>query len=827
MNNIKLVLSILIVFLCVLAYSPLSAQTLPQNVNLDELSDDKLIQYIAQAQSSGLNDEQILQKAQAGGMSIAQIQRLRTRLTDIRSKQKNTESVSDKLSLRQLNNSDTMQVRQQVQQNTARNAQPKLFGSSLFRNTAGAVNQSFVPNLRIATPLNYIVGPDDHLRISINGQSLANWDLPVSLEGNIILPGIGILKVAGKTIDQATQSIKAKLAANNYAVDRGTNVTVTLGDIRSIKVVVQGEVLRPGTYTVTSLSTALVALSSAGGPSDIGSFRKIQVIRNSRLVSTIDLYDLLLKGSRKNDIALQDQDIILVPAYNIHVVLKGEVKIPAIFEPLPGETLQDLINYSGGFTDEAYTALIKVTRVTEKERQIADIPEGDYKNTIPLRGDEYTVDKILERYANRVSIKGAVFRPGDFELQKGLTISQLIKKSGGLKEDAFTQRGSIIRLKPDNTNEQISFNVADAMENKPGADYILQREDIVTISSILDLRDQYKVTIKGDVRKPGEFAYPDSLKVADLIIRAGGFAEGASTKHIEVSRRIYTSDPLATNDYVAQVFNIDVTPDLKGGDVGFVLKPFDIVSVFSLPGYEVQKTVKVEGEVIYPGEYTIQKKNEKISDIIIRAGGLTASADIEGSSLRRENSTILGVDNAKSKIDSSIINQEHDDRLKRLKMAYRDSTDMFEGQVRNNFVGINLKKILQNPGGREDLILENGDILRITKQLQTVKVNGEVLLPSAVVYDKGKSFRGYILNAGGYSPESLKRGAYIIYPNGTVKGTSKFLFFNIHPKVKPGSELFVPVKQRRKGNTTQEIIGYTTGLASLGAIILGVLSLRK
>jgi protein involved in polysaccharide export with SLBB domain len=820
MNNIKLLLSTLIVFLCVLAYNPISAQTLPQNVNFDELSDEKLAQYIARAQASGLSDEQIVQKAQSSNMTAAQIQRLQTRITEIRKKQGNTEGFSDKSSSRQLSNDDTMQVRRQAQIDPNRNSDPKLFGSDLFRNSTG---NTFEPNLKIATPINYVVGPDDHLHISINGKSLANWDLPVSPEGNINLPGIGMLKVAGRTIEQATQSIKSRLAANNYAVDKGTTVTVTLGDIRSIKVIIQGEVVRPGTYTLPSLASAFVGLSAAGGPNDIGSFRKVQVIRNSRLVSTLDLYDFLLKGSRKSDIALQDQDIILVPSYNIHVTLKGEVKIPAIFETQPGETLQDLINYSGGFTDQAYTARIKVIRVNDREREVADILESDYKKTIPLRGDKYTVDKILERYVNRISIKGAVFRPGDFELQKGLTLSKLIQNAGGLKEDAFTGRGSIVRLKPDNTIEQISFNVADAILNKPEADYVLQREDIVTISSIFDLRDQYKVIIKGDVRRPGEFVYADSMKVADLIIRAGGFAEGASTERVEVSRRIFNGDPHTSNSSVAQVFSIDVSADLKGGDVGFVLKPFDIISIFSLPGYEIQKTVKVEGEVIYPGEYTIQNKNEKISDILIRAGGLTASADVDGSSLKRDNAAVLGIDKNKSKIDTSTLKKENADRLKRLQQTYKDSTNI-DDQMRNHFVGINLKKILKNPGTGEDLILEDGDVLTVPKQQQIVRVNGEVLFPSAVVYNNGKGFKGYVLNAGGFSPNALKGGAYVVYPNGTVKATSKFLFFNIHPRVKPGSEIYVPKKPEKKGLSAQELVGITTGIVSLGAIILTLIA---
>jgi protein involved in polysaccharide export with SLBB domain len=359
------------------------------------------------------------------------------------------------------------------------------------------------------------------------------------------------------------------------------------------------------------------------------------------------------------------------------------------------------------------------------------------------------------------------------------------------------------------------------------SDIVLQREDSVSITSVFELHDKYTVTIKGQVRKAGDFAYADSMKVADLIIKAGGFAEGASAKRIEVSRRVFDSDPSQKNSRVAQVFSVNVDANLKFEDINFSLKPFDIVSVYSLPGYETQKIVKVEGEVIFPGYYTIEKKNEKISDLVKRAGGLTQSADVEGGSLKRDNVAILGVD--KTKIDTVALNKERNERLRRLQRTYKDTVNssVDTSQYRNNYVGINLKKILERPGEGDDLILENGDVLRVPKEQQTVRVNGEVLYPSAVVYSKGKAFRGYVLNAGGFSPSALKRGAYVVYPNGTVKGTTKFLFFNNHPKVKPGSEIFVPKKPVSNNNTGQLILGYTTGLASLGAIILGILSLNK
>jgi len=833
MNKLKICLALLGVILCVFVYNSATAQSLPQNLsnfNVDNYSDDQIRQLLQNAQSQGMTDGQLIQMAESRNLPPAEVQHLQARINEIRKKDGNagsydlgSDSLDNEGRSRKQNFQSDNALRGQNNTDIFKGLKSKIFGASLFRN-AGA--NTFQPNLKLATPINYIVGPDDKLIINVYGNSVANWTLAVSPEGNINIPGIGVLNVAGKTIEQATASIKSRLAANRYAIGNGTNVQVSLGDIRSISVRVQGELVRPGTYTLSSLSTAFEALYAAGGPSDIGSFRKIEIIRHNKVIRTLDLYDYLVHGNHKDDIVLRDQDEIHVPPYTMHVELHGEVKIPAIFEPLPNEKLQDIIDYAGGFTDQAYTARIKVIQTSDRQRRIADIIEKDYATYTPRRGDTYTVDRILNRFENRVVITGAVFRPGEFELKPGLTISQLIKNAGGLKEDAFTGRGSIVRLNPDNTTQQMSFNVQQAISN-PTADIVLQREDSVSITSVFDLHDKYKVTIKGQIRNPGDFDYSDSMKVADLIIKAGGFAEGASAKRIEVSRRVFDSDPSQKNSKVAQVFSVNVNANLKFEDINFSLKPFDIVSVYSLPGYETQKTVKIEGEVIFPGYYTIEKKNEKISDLVKRAGGLTQSADIEGGSLKRDNAAVLGVD--KTKLDTTTLIKERTERLKRLQSSYKETlgTSVDTSQFRNNYVGIDLKKIMQRPGGSGDLILENGDVLRVPKAQQTVRVNGEVLYPSAVVYSKGKSFRGYVLNAGGFSPSALKRGAYVVYPNGTVKGTTKVLFFNSHPKVKPGSEIYVPKKPVRKNDVGAQILGYTTGLASLGAIILGILSLKR
>jgi protein involved in polysaccharide export with SLBB domain len=820
MNKKNLIIVLFLLFTCCGIVKQASAQITAQNissVNVDDLSDQQINQYLQQAQSAGYSDAQIIQQAQNAGMSTFQVQKLQARIKAIRNKQGAGNSADSSANrLRTLNyKPDIVDVINEDKPKSS-DLKARIFGADLF----SGKNNSFTPNLNIATPVNYIVGPNDQLDINVYGKSSVNWKLSVSPDGNINIPGIGILNVSGKTIENVTVQIKNKLLANNYAIGNGTNVSITLGNIRSIKVIMVGQLASPGTYTLPSLATVFTALSAAGGPSDNGSLRQIEVIRNNQVIRRLDVYDFLTKGSQKDNISLQDQDVVRVPTYKTRVEMSGEVKIPALFEVLPGETFQDILNYAGGFTNNAYTARVQVAQIVDQQNKLTDIDEADYKNYIPLRGDKYFVQSILNRFENRVTIKGAVFREGDYELTNGMTLLQLIDNAAGLKEDAFMERGTIIRLKPDNTTEIIPFNVKNII-NKTTT-LTLKREDIVNISSVFDLRDNYQVTINGSVRRPGTFAFADNMRVEDLILKAGGFAEGASTKRVEVARRVNDADPESKSSKVANVFSIDVDNQLKLNSVNFVLKPFDIVSVYTLPGYEKQKTVKVEGEVLYPGSYTIEKKDEKISDIIARAGGLTASADADGGSLKRDNLAILGID--KNRSDTVAIAQEHTEQLNRLKKNYRDSTND-NTSPRNNYVGIDLPGILKSPGSKIDILLEDGDVLRVPKQEQLVRVNGEVLYPSAVVYDPSKTFKDYVLNAGGFSPHALIKRAYVVYPNGTVKSTRKFLFFNSHPEVKPGSEIFVPLKPEPKGNTGQEILGFATGIASLAVMIFTITKL--
>jgi protein involved in polysaccharide export with SLBB domain len=661
------------------------------------------------------------------------------------------------------------------------------------------------------------------LLIDLSGDNEANYQLKVSPEGTINLQYVGRISVGGLSIEQATSKIRTSMAGTYPSLRSGrTSVAVNIGNIRSIKVTVLGEVVKPGSYTLPSLVTVFNALYASGGPNVNGSFRKIQVIRGNRVVSTIDVYDFLLNGIQKNNIRLQDQDVINVPVYQSLVEMSGEVKRPAYFEVLSTESLNDVIRFAGGFNNQAYTAKIKVLQNTNKERKITDVAADNYASYGPLNGDKYIVESILDRFENRVEIVGAVFRPGPYELDKGLTLKGLVGKADGLTEDAFLNRGYITRLNTDNSLSLISFDV-DKVLKGTDADIPLQREDKVVINSIFDLKEEYKVSIQGEVREPGTFEYADNMNLEALIQMAGGFNEGATPNRIEISRRIKNSDASSASARTADVFTVNVDQNLKIQDNGFTLKPFDIVSIRSSESYQVQRQVRVMGEVLFPGTYTITKKDERISDLIKRAGGLNPIAYVQGASLKRtgsqEDKAIDSLERAKED-RAKLVNLQ---RLKQEGAKDTASIDREASILRSDLVGINLARILKKPNSREDLIVEDGDIIRIPKQLQTVRVTGEVLQPNSIVFSNGKSFKNYINGAGGFSYNAYSKGAYIVYSNGSVAAASRFLFFNNYPQVKPGAEIFVPKKALRERLTAQSWIGIGTAVASLGAIIVSLL----
>lgn len=793
------------------------AQTNYSDVKVDQLSDAQILQMIKQAESIGYTEAQLEQMAAARGMKTEEIQKLRARVNKLRSfgiaaTQTNASTATGRVYSETTEGGSITNDKKTTDQELA----PKIFGAELFRNG----NITFEPNLRIATPKGYVIGPDDKLLIDLNGDNEVSYNLQVTAEGIISLPFVGKVAVAGLTIENASSKIRTAMGLTYPALKSGrTNLSVNLGDIRSIKVTITGQATKTGTFTISSLSSVYNALNHAGGPSVNGTFRNIQLIRNNKVIHTIDVYNFLLKGIQEGNVRLQDQDVINIPVYERRVEIDGEVKQAALFEMLSGETLGTLIGFAGGFTNEAYTAKIKAFQKTEKERQITDIDAAEFASFKPSNGDKFVVETILDRYSNRVEIIGAVFRPGQFELEKGLTLKALIQKADGITEDAFLNRGYINRLNADNTPSLIAFDVAKILAGAE-KDIFLQREDKVTINSLFDLRDEYKLSVLGAVRAPGTFDFAEQMTLESVIQLAGGFREGAKPNQVDIARRVKNADARSSSAITAEVFTVAVDQDLKLTGAPFVLKPFDVVTVRTAEGYEIQKQVYIEGEVVNPGVYTIRRKDEKISEIIARAGGLTSSAYVEGASLKRP-----GAEKVNPNSKNAINNQEEENKklanLNRLQEPGAKEVEQLV--VASDIVGIDLVAILKNPSTNLDLIVEEGDVIRIPRQLQTVKVTGEILNPNSIVYHKGKSFKQYINGAGGFTASALKSNAYVRYANGSVESAKKFLFVNTYPQIKPGAEVMVPKKAERERMNAQAWIGIGTAIASLGAIIVSLL----
>lgn len=797
-----------------------SAQTDFSTIKVDQLSDAQIVQMMNRMSEMGYTEDQLEKAAAERGMSASEISKLKDRVSTIRTKGKTADAnVSDNepgAPARKVNKPETANEAEAGTKKTSR-----IFGSELFSSGAS----TFEPNMRMATPKNYIIGPDDELLVDLTGDNEASYKLRVSPEGAISMEYVGRISVGGLTIEQAGNKIRSAMSGTYPALRSGrSQVAVNLGNIRSISIIINGEVAKPGTYTLSSFATVFNALYSAGGPNDNGSYRNIQVIRNNQVVAMVDLYDFLVNGVQMANIRLQDQDVIHVPVYQIHVDVMGEVKRSAIYELRADESLADVLKYAGGFAAMAYKQRVRVFQNTATERKVLSKSILEFPDYKPKNGDVVFVDPILDRFENKIQVIGAVFRPGVYELTQGLTLGQLIKQADGLTEDAFMNRGYIVRLNPDNTTSIIPFDVSDIVQNRV-SDIPLQREDLVQISSIFDLRDEYTVSIGGEVRKPGIFNYANNMSVENLVQMAGGFKEGASAMNIEVSRRIAGSDLTQKSAAIAKVFTISVDKDLRISDSSFVLQPFDIVSVRPAEGFIAQQQVQVSGEVRHPGTYTIKTKDERISDIIKRAGGLTASAYSKGASLKRP-----GAANKTASVFGGEEKHIRDLNLERLKQDGASDTTLNHTLQANGFsdlVGIELEKILENPGSRSDLIVEGGDIIRVPALLQTVKVTGEVLRPISVVYQPGKPFKYYINSAGGFTKNAYRRGSFISNANGSVQGTTKALFFNNFPAVTPGAEIAVPQRAKREGLNAQGWIGIGTAVASLAAIVFAILNNSK
>jgi protein involved in polysaccharide export with SLBB domain len=816
---------LILFFLCLPNYT--SAQTSDElsRVRVEELTDEQISRFVLDANRSGIKDEQIEMQALQRGMNPDEIIKLRSRLSAARkfltnsnaqlsnpkqnsSKTKIEDSVSgiEKLPL-----SDYTAVFSVLRS--------KNFGTDVFANP----KSTFEPNLQLPTPQNYILAAGDELLIDIFGYSEASYRLKVSPEGFIRIPLVGPVPVNGLSIEQAKKNIISKLGSTVYTnIKSGsTKVDINLVGIRSIKVTIIGEATFPGTYTLPSVASVYNALYACSGINPNGSFRNIQVVRNNITVAKIDVYDYLVNGSKKNDITLKDNDVIKINTYNIRVELKGEIKKPGIYDVANNENIEKIIEYAGGFNEYAYKNKIQVFSNSETDRQISTLKEAQIKNTIPKAGDTYIIGKILNRFTNRIGIKGSVYRPGEYELKQGMTVLQLIEEADGLREDAFLSRAIIHRLKNDLSPEIIAFDL-EQLKNGAAKDIELKKEDRITIYSKFDLKEGYYVTIDGEVSAPGIFLYEQGLTIQDLILMAGGLKESASLKRIEVSRRIKGEDAAnATNAKAAIIFQRDINFNLKDSlyTDTLTLSPFDEVTIYTAPGYAVQKNVVIEGEVKFAGKYTLEGKSDRISDLVKRAGGITSEAYLGGAVLTRTKKYSKSEQNNAEQGLNNLLKQNYSSGTPAplLQSVYNEFL-----QKKSENVGINLERILENPASKYDLLLNDGDTLRIPKELQTVRVNGEVLYPALVRYNKSNKFKDYISGAGGFSERSARKKSYVVNANGSAKGTKSFFFFKNYPKVYPGSEIFVPVKRERARVSVLEGITIGTTLVTLSAILLNL-----
>lgn len=796
---------VLAVFLCLLFSTQLSAQDLGgidfASVNVDNLSDAQIRQVWSRAQDENLSVQEIGALAQSRGMPAAEVSKLRTRLNQVRSQTQSDVADAQTGTLRQVESAtdegDEMTRITNVEQPAG---QLRVFGANLFRDRS----ISFEPSFNIPTPVDYTLGVGDEIVINIWGAAEANYQLTINPEGVVRIPNLGPIQLDGLTIQDARSRILNRLQdiysglRPNQPENANTYADISLGNVRSIKVTILGEVSQPGTYTVSSLSTVFNALYASGGPTNSGTFRDIQVIRGNDIISTLDIYDFLVYGDQSDNIRLRDQDIIKIDPYINRVRLRGEVKNPAIFEMKEGETLDDLIEFASGFTERAYTKRLVLRRNTEIQRSISDVnwPEGG--DLVLQGGDDLQVGELLDRYENRVSIRGAVFREGEYELTEGLTLNDLIDKADGLREDAYRQRGVIFRTQDDLTVRSLAFSVEDVREGVSD-DIMLKRDDIVQISSLFDLQEEYTIRVNGAVNEGGEFAYVENLTISDAIYLADGFRESAAPYRVEVSRRLTEEDRFVKGDQLAERFHFEISENLEfsAQDENFVLQPFDQILVRSMPNYRAQQSVQITGEVNFPGSYVLDNRNARISDLIEWAGGLSEFAYVAGASLIRDRRTG----------DETL--RDLDEVDERVDFDRRGSRK----------VGIRLSDILRNPGGPQDLRLEPGDELQVPQELQTVRVEGEVLFPVQVRYQDGMSLRDAVDRAGGFTDRALTKRTYVVYANGEVDRSKRFLFFRNDPSIEPGATIVIPREEERDEMSPQERIAIYSTIISMAAIV--------
>jgi len=770
-------------------------------VDVDSLSDEQISTYWNKAKAEGYSLDQLEVIAISKGMPASQFSKLRQRILGLKYSDPNSGGPT----LGTTNAAEISSIKKfGLEGNVPKKASENpLFGYDFFSNP----NISFTPNLNLATPATYQLGPGDEILIDIWGAAQNNYRKKVDREGAIRIENIGPIYVSGLSIDKAKEKIISYLkkiysgigaAGNSY---NKVYADVSLVGVRTVQVNIIGEVKVPGTYSLSALSTVLNALYASGGPTEKGTFRTVKVIRAGQEYGEFDIYDYLINGSEKGNVMLRDQDIIIVKPYGSKIEVAGNVKRPGLYELKQGETISKLINFFSGFTSDAYQERLLLERVNGKQKEVSEIVLKEQGNFVLRDGDKLTVGEIIDRYENRVTIEGAVYRPGDYELTEGLSLIGLLEKASGLKDNAFVDRGIIYRTIDDIKQEVLSFSVKEVLEKK--TDILLKREDKVIIFSKQSLKEKQSVSIDGAVNKPQSIAFVENMRVEDLIAISGGFKDGADATVIDISRRLTDGDYKTISKNIKQSSSNNLIIE---GNNDFFLEPNDRVSVRYLKGFTAQKNVSIQGEVAYPGDYSIVDKDERISDLINKAGGFSPYAYLEGATILRKVS--ISTEKVQVKLLEGLIAKDS--------LVADDAIEPKEFKI-----GIDLEKIMAASGQKSkfDLILQEGDVLIIPSEKQTVEVRGEVLFPSLSRFDKTNSFKDYINNSGGFSEKAKKSKSYVIYANGNIRSTKSFVFFKVYPKVTPGALILVPQKAEKSRMSIAEILGITTALGTLGLLI--------
>ncbi|MBR6286132.1 MAG: SLBB domain-containing protein [Bacteroidaceae bacterium] len=789
-----------------------STFSIAQTTTAMKLTDEQVLELAKEASKNGDSEQQIAIQLRSKGVGRKQMERVKKLYQEEKNAEKSGNIKNKPEKRRSLQEEETTVDELNAISNKIDNEvklENNVFGRNIFNNA----NLSFEPNSNMATPVNYRLGPGDEVIIDVFGANQTTIRNTISPDGSINVDVLGPVYLNGMTISEANTYLKKRLAKIYAGIRRGgstrSDIRLTLGQIRTIQVNIMGEVKVPGTYRLSSFSGIFHALYKAGGISELGSLRNIKLVRSGKTIHQIDIYDFLMKGSMNDDTRLEEGDVILVPTYDALVNITGKVKRPMFYEMKKNESIKTLLEYAGGFSNQAYRSSLNVIRENGKEYQIYTVDNIDFSSFQLEDGDAVNVGTMLDRFENKVEIKGAVYREGQYQLSPKLnSVRDLVNKADGLMEDAFTNRAVLHRTRPDRTLEIMALDIKGIMDGST-PDVPLQKNDIIYIPSIHDLKDMGTLTINGEVAAPGTFPYADNTTLEDLIIQAGGLLESASTVRVDVTRRVKDSKSITVGDSIATMFTFAIKDNfVVDGKPGFVLEPYDQVFVRKSPGYVSQVNVTTEGEVVFPGTYTMTTKTERISELIKKSGGFTKFAYVKGAKLIRT------------------MNDEEKEKLAAaLKLAQNSSDSIAQIEISNTYyIGIDLEKAMKNPGSNYDVVLREGDVLEVPQYNNTVKINGAVMYPNTVTYDEKMTVRDLIHEAGGFSDKAKKRKVYIIYMNGHVKvarlGSSKY--------VEPGCEIIVPTKSENKNkNVLASVLSAVQGFSSLATMVATLIYVLK